>query len=65
MICMICIMMMGLAAFLGLGSTIIGADFTLSDVLGDFLLVQVELNVSADGLRSHVDCHLLVQVSFP
>ena len=59
---MICIMMVGLAAFLGLGSTISGADFTLGDVLGDLLLVQAELNVGADGFRSHVGCYPLIQV---
>ena len=60
MIRMVCIMMVGLAAFLGLGSNICGANFTLVDVLGDLLLVQAVLDVSADGLRSHVTCHPLV-----
>ena len=50
---MICIMMVCLAAFLDLGSTVSGAGFTLGDVLGDLLLVQGELNVGADGFRSH------------
>ena len=62
---MICILLVGLAAFLGLGSTFIGAYFTLTDVLGDLLLVQAELDVGADGFRSHVLGHPFIQVVSP